>query len=102
MGPGERFLLGAAGWAWLIPAPPPVCDPLRLRRLLGGLCVSVTRRSLSVQPSHHKDNNKFQITRRCDHSLPLLEEGRFEAVARTEGVRLVPRHELLHGLQDDA
>ena len=42
------------------------------------------------------------FTWRRDHLLPLLEERGFEAVPGVERVRLVPGHELLHRLQDDA
>ena len=41
------------------------------------------------------------FTWRRDHLLPLLEERGFEAVPGVERVRLVPGHQLLHGLQDD-
>ena len=41
-----------------------------------------------------------QLTRGRHHALPLLEERRLEAVARTEAVRLVARHQLLHWFQD--
>jgi len=36
------------------------------------------------------------------HALPLLEQRGLQTVARTQGVRLVPRHQLLHRLEDDA
>ena len=42
------------------------------------------------------------FTWRRYHFLPLLEECGFEAVPGVERVRLVPGHELLHRLQDDA
>ena len=36
------------------------------------------------------------------HALPLLEQRRLKTIAWTEGVGLVPRHQLLHRLQDHA
>ena len=48
------------------------------------------------------DTERGYVTWWSDHSLPLLEEGRLEAVPGAEAVRLVTRHQLLHGLQDDA
>src|SRR5258708_3275260 len=39
------------------------------------------------------------FTWRGHHPLPLLEQGRFQTVARTQRVGLVTRHQLLHRLQ---
>jgi len=45
-----------------------------------------------------KTRSKFP-TRWSHHSLPLLKQRSLKAVTRTETVRLVPRHQLLHWLQ---
>ena len=41
------------------------------------------------------------LTRWCNHFLPLLKERCFETISGIERVGLVPRHELLHGFQND-
>lgn len=46
-------------------------------------------------------NSIIYVTWWGHHSLPLLEEACLETVPRAEIVGLVPRHEFLHGLQDD-
>lgn len=55
----------------------------------------LTRTNRASGGVHYKMGTS--LTRRGNHPLPLLKQRRLEAVARTQRVRLVSRHQLLHG-----